>query len=161
MVPAPAFVAIAGDILWCLGLGLLLAMARDVLGWVLGNGRVLGFLWDMTAFAGAAVALYGFAAGASATGTVRWYMALGMLAGALGWQCSAGVVLRAVGRAVLTLLLRPWQWFCRCVAIPCAQKARKAMESRIALHRKMQKIHEKKAKSGKKQLQNQARVLYN
>lgn len=161
MVPAPPLPAVAGDILWCLGLGLLLAAAREVAGLCLGNGRVLCFLWDLTAFAAAAFLLRGFAAGASASGTVRWYMALGMLAGAAAWQTAVSGTVRAAARVVLVLLLKPWQLFCRQIWRPFTKKLRILMESSIALHRKRQKSHEKKAKSGKKQLQNPPRMLYN
>lgn len=161
MVPAPALPAIAGDVLWCLGLGLLLAMARSALGWGFGNGRILSFVWDLLAFAAAAVVLRGFAAGVSASGVVRWYMVAGMLAGACGWQGAAAPALQAAGRAVLALLLYPWRWFCRCVCAPAAEKARNLMKSKMALHRERRKIREKKAKTKKKQLQNPVNLLYN
>ena len=161
MVPAPGLWAVAQDIVWSLGLGLLLAMARDALGWGLGSGRILCFVWDLLAFAAAAVALRGFAAGVSSSGTVRWYMALAMAAGALGWHWAAAPAVQAAGSAFLALLLRPWQWFCRRVQAPLAEKAYNLMKSRMALHRKKRKNREKKAKSGKKQLQNPPRVLYN
>ena len=155
MVPAPALPAIAGDMLWCLGLG------RSALGWSLGNGRVLSFVWDMLAFAVAAVALRGFAAGVSASGVVRWYMVFGMLAGACGWQGAAAPALQAAGNALLALLLCPWRWFCRYICMPAAEKARNLMKSKIPLHREKRKIREKKAKTKKKQLQNPADLLYN
>lgn len=161
MVPAPALPAIAGDTLWCLGLGLLLAMARSALGWGLGNGRILAFVWDLLAFAAAAVALRGFAAGVSASGVVRWYMVVGVAAGACAWQGAVAPALQAAGKAVLALALRPWRWFCRHVSAPAAEKARNWMKSKIALHREKQKIREKKAKTKKKQLQNPANMLYN
>lgn len=161
MVPTPALAAIAGDVIWCLGLGLLLALVRDLLGWCIGNGRLLCFLWDLTVFAAAAVALRGFSAGISATGTVRWYMALGMLTGALGWQRAAAGTLQKTGRAVLTLLLLPWRWFLCRVWQPLAKKLKITMKSNITLHAEKQKLHEKKAKTTKKQLQNPVRMLYN
>ena len=58
MAAAPALWAVGRDMLWCLGLGLLLAAARDLLGLLAGNGRVLCFLWDVLGFAAAAVLLH-------------------------------------------------------------------------------------------------------
>ena len=83
MAAAPPAAA-AGDLLYCLGLGLALGAVRDVCGLVLGRGRLRNFFCDVAAFACAAVLVCGFAAGASASGVPRWYMALGLLAGALG-----------------------------------------------------------------------------
>ena len=82
MAAAPPAAA-AGDLLYCLGLGLALGAVRDVCGLVLGRGRLRDFFCDVAAFACAAVLVCGFAAGASASGVPRWYMALGLLAGAL------------------------------------------------------------------------------
>ncbi len=161
MLPAPALTAIFQDAVWCLGLGLLLALGRDALGWSLGNGRLLCFLWDLLAFAAAAFALRGFAAGVSSSGTVRWYMVLGMALGALGWHWAVADALQAAGRAVGALLLRPWRRFCRCIAAPAAKKLQASMKSMMTLHHKNRKMHEKKAKSAKKQLQNPPRMLYN
>lgn len=161
MLPAPALASVAQDTVWCLGLGLLLAFGRDILGWGLGNGRLLCFLWDLLAFAAAAFALRGFAAAVSASGTVRWYMVLGMVSGALGWRWAVAGALQAAGRAAWALLLRPWRRFCRCIAAPAAKKLQVLMKSMITLHQKGRKMHEKKAKSAKKQLQNPSRMLYN
>ena len=101
------------------------------------------------------------AAGVSASGVVRWYMVLGMLAGACAWQGAVAPALQAAGSALLALLLRPWRWFCRHFCAPAAEKARNWMKSRIALHREKRKIREKKAKTKKKQLQKPAGLLYN
>ena len=43
MAPAPAPWAVLGDALWCLGLGCLLAAARDALRLVLGEGKLRCF----------------------------------------------------------------------------------------------------------------------
>ena len=80
MAAAPPAAA-AGDLLYCLGLGLALGAVRDVCGLVLGRGRLRDFFCDVAAFACAAVLVCGFAAGASASGVPRWYMALGRCAG--------------------------------------------------------------------------------
>ena len=46
MAPAPAPWAVLGDALWCLGLGCLLAAARDALRLALGEGKLRCFLRD-------------------------------------------------------------------------------------------------------------------
>ena len=72
MAPAPAPWAVLGDALWCLGLGCLLAAARDALRLALGEGKLRCFLRDAAFFAAAAVLICGFAAGTSAGGLARW-----------------------------------------------------------------------------------------
>ena len=101
MTAAPALAAVAEDFLYCLGLGLLLAALRDASGLIFGNGRVLGFVWDVAAFLAAAVALCGFAAGASAAGLARWYMAAGLALGALSWHGAVSGALHAAAFALL------------------------------------------------------------
>ena len=101
MTAAPALAAVAEDFLYCLGLGLLLAALRDASGLIFGNGRVLGFVWDVAAFLAAAVALCGFAAGASAAGLTRWYMAAGLALGALSWHGAVSGALHAAAFALL------------------------------------------------------------
>lgn len=115
MTAAPALAAAWADVLSCLGIGLLLAAARDMLGLLLGNGRVRCFVWDLAAFAAAAVLLCGFVAGASYSGVLRWYMAAGLGAGALGWRWavsgSVHRLLRCAKRALLApprRLLQAW-----------------------------------------------------
>lgn len=104
MTAAPALEAVTGDFLYCLGLGMLLAALRDASGLLLGNGPVRGFVWDIAAFLAAAIALCGFAAGASAAGITRWYMAAGLALGALAWQGAVSGAVHAIGRAVLRRL---------------------------------------------------------
>jgi len=101
LTAAPALAAVAEDFLYCLGLGLLLAALRDASGLIFGNGRVLGFVWDVAAFLAAAVALCGFAAGASAAGLTRWYMAAGLALGALSWHGAVSGALHAAAFALL------------------------------------------------------------
>ncbi len=101
MVAAPGLWAVGRDVLWCLGLGLLLGAGRDALGLGAGNGPVRCFLWDTAAFVLGAVALCGYAASASASGVARWYMALGLGAGALSWRWAVSPGLhRALGGAI-------------------------------------------------------------
>lgn len=68
MAPSPAPWAVLGDVLWCLGLGCLLAGVRDAVRLALGEGALRCFFRDIAAFAAAAVLVCGFAAGASAGG---------------------------------------------------------------------------------------------
>ncbi len=75
MVPSPPLWAVLGDVLLCLGAGLLLGAVRDGATLAFGSGPVRCFVWDVLAFAAAAFVCCGFAAGASATGAARWYMA--------------------------------------------------------------------------------------
>lgn len=97
MTAAPAAWAVASDILWCLGLGCLLGAVRDLADFVPGGGPVRCFLWDVAAFAAAAVLVCGFAAGVSSSGVARWYMAAGTLGGALAWY---GAVRKGLHRAL-------------------------------------------------------------
>ena len=78
MVPSPPLWAVLGDVLLCLGAGLLLGAVRDGATLAFGSGPVRCFVWDVLAFAAAAFVCCGFAAGASATGAARWYMAAAM-----------------------------------------------------------------------------------
>ena len=129
MAAAPPAAA-AGDLLYCLGLGLALGAVRDVCGLVLGRGRLRDFFCDVAAFACAAVLVCGFAAGASASGVPRWYMALGLLAGALAWRQAVSGALhraaRALGRAAKPPACGRCAPFCR----PARQKSRKENEKR-------------------------------
>lgn len=86
MVPSPPLWAVLGDVLLCLGAGLLLGAVRDGATLAFGSGPVRCFVWDVLAFAAAAFVCCGFAAGASATGAARWYMAAAMGLGALCWR---------------------------------------------------------------------------
>lgn len=158
MAAAPALWAVGQDTLWCLGLGLLLAGARDLAGLAVGNGRLLSFLWDVLAFAAAAVLLCGFTASASAGGVTRWYMAAGLGAGALAWRWAISGMLHSLARRVSgigrSMILR-------------LQQALVAPFARV-LHRCCAKKQEKRAKKAaqkvtkrKKQLQNQRKILYN
>ena len=71
MTAAPSAVAAVQDILWCLGLGCLLGLGRDVLRLAFGQGSVREFLGDLLTFAAAAVLVAGFSAGVSAAGLAR------------------------------------------------------------------------------------------
>ena len=97
MVPSPPLWAVLGDVLLCLGAGLLLGAVRDGATLAFGSGPVRCFVWDVLAFAAAAFVCCGFAAGASATGAARWYMAAAMGLGALCWRwCVSHAVRRTM-----------------------------------------------------------------
>lgn len=117
MNAAPALAAALRDVVACLGIGLLLAAARDALGLLLGNGRVRCFAWDLAAFAGAAVLLCGFVAGASSSGVMRWYMAAGLGAGALGWQWAVSGLLHRLAGGVRRAAVCPLRRLRRALAV--------------------------------------------
>ena len=158
MVGTPAVLAVVTDVLWCLGLGLLLALARDVLGLVFGNGRLLCLVWDLLAFGAGAVLLFGFAASASASGVVRWYMVGGMAAGALGWSRSGSGTLHQMARFAVRVAGWPfWVFHTR-----VTQPARRALAEKMTQRRaKRAEKPRKKAKNPKKQLQKTKKILYN
>ena len=61
MVPSPPLWAVLGDVLLCLGAGLLLGAVRDGATLAFGSGPVRCFVWDVLAFAAAAFVCCGFA----------------------------------------------------------------------------------------------------
>ena len=107
MAPAPAPWAVLGDALWCLGLGCLLAAARDALRLALGEGKLRCFLRDAAFFAAAAVLICGFAAGASAGGLARWNMSAAVLLGALCWHWAVQPAVHRAASMLAVLLLGP------------------------------------------------------
>ncbi|MGN0983943.1 MAG: hypothetical protein ACI4OI_03795 [Gemmiger sp.] len=143
-----------GDVLWCLGLGLGLAAARDLIGLVIGNGRFLGFLWDLLVFAAAAVLVCGFAAGVSASGVARWYMAAGTLAGAVGWYWAVSAVLHSAAETAVRVIAWPFRLVGSRVVRPFSLKIDRL------LHKIVQKLR-KKPKDEKKMLQKPSKILYN
>lgn len=153
MAAAPPAAA-AGDLLYCLGLGLALGAVRDVCGLVLGRGRLRDFFCDVAAFACAAVLVCGFAAGASASGVPRWYMALGLLAGALAWRQAVSGALHRAARALGRAAARPLR--------RAANRLHTAAARRFAARRgKKAEKKTKRERNPKKMLQKDRRVLYN
>lgn len=150
MAASPALWAVFGDVMLCLGAGLLLAAVRDAAGLVL-RSALCCFVLDCLAFAAAAFVLCGFAASASASGIARWYMAAGMALGAAGWYAAVSRALHAALRgaaAGTTRLLG--QIFSAPLRRIAAQNA------------KRQQIRaEKKSKKTKNVLQKDSRILYN
>lgn len=145
--------------MWCLGLGCLLGAARDGMGLVFGNGPVRCFFWDVLAFAAAAVLVFGFSAGVSASGVARWYMTGALLAGALAWRQAVQPAVHRFLHGVLHLLLWPLQMTDRHVVRPLGRCLAAAIR-RICPGRVHKKVG-KKPKNGKKQLQKPSKILYN
>lgn len=145
--------------LWCLGIGLCIAAGRSALELLFGESRFAGTILDLLSFAAAAVAVCGFAAQLSSSGTARWYMAAAMGAGALGWQITAVPVLRRGMHFLLKVLAMPLRWGEKRIAGPV----------KIWFGRKISGIRQrtdarkrlKKRKKQKKMLQNPKRILYN
>lgn len=161
MTAAPALWAVGQDVVWCLGLGLLLAAGRDLLGLLAGNGRILSFVWDVLAFAAAAVLLCGFTASASAGGMARWYMAAALGAGALSWRWAASGLLHRLEETITGLLAAASLRMRHLITAPFVRlwhrHVLKKQEKRAI---KAKKSPEKVTKR-KKQLQKQRKILYN
>ena len=163
MVPSPPLWAVLGDVLLCLGAGLLLGAVRDGVTLAFGSGPVRCFVLDLLAFTAAAVLLVGFSAGVSAAGLARWYMAAGLAAGALAWQKAIVPPLHVLTEWIVRLLLAPARWGRRYIAVPlrkaaCARLA--ALKKRCCPRRPRKKAGKSK-KSGKNQLQKKSKILYN
>lgn len=161
MVPAPDLAALAQDVLWCLGLGLLLAAARDALGLLLGSSKPVCILLDVLMFANAAFLLCGFAAGVSATGVVRWYMLLATAAGAMAWSEVVSRPVHAFAWALLRVFSVPLRAVSHHFLRPLRERLLFVMRSGFTLHQNLRKNAKKRRKRGKKQLQKQRQILYN
>lgn len=162
MVPSPPLWAVLGDVLLCLGAGLLLGAVRDGAALAFGSGPVRCFVWDLLAFAAAAFVCSGFAAGASATGAARWYMAAAMGFGALCWRWSVSrAVHRALHGAVCVLV-----WPLRFAADHAVRPLKRQLLAWIRKIRRTwrhnaQDSCEKNGKKPKNVLQNKHTILYN
>lgn len=159
MAPTPAPWAVAGDVLWCLGLGCLLAVLRDGVRLLFGEGAVRCFFRDIVFFAAASVLVCGFAAGVSAGGLARWYMSAAALAGALCWHWAVQPAVHAAAKCAANALLWPLHAVHRRLVRP--------VQNRLAARRKARKPHRAAKKSKKtpnsagKQLQKASTILYN
>lgn len=161
MTAAPALWAVGQDVVWCLGLGLLLAVGREFLGLLAGNGRVLSFVWDVLAFAAASVLLCGFTASASAGGVARWYMAAALGAGALSWRWAVSGLLHRLAETVTGALAAAAVRMCCLVSAPFARLwYRHAVKKQEKKAIKAKNTPEKVTKR-KKRLQKQRKILYN
>lgn len=159
MAPAPAPWAVLGDALWCLGLGCLLAAARDALRLVLGEGKLRCFLRDVAFFAAAAVLICGFAAGTSAGGLARWYMSAAVLLGALCWHWAVQPAVHRAASMLAVLLLGPLHAAHKMLLQPLQDRAAQARTVRKS--RKTAKKSRKTQNSAEKQLQKPSIILYN
>ena len=159
MAPSPAPWAVLGDVLWCLGLGCLLAGARDAVRLALGEGALRCFFRDIAAFAAAAVLVCGFAAGASAGGLARWYMSAALLLGAVCWHWTVQPAVHRCATAAAACLLAPLHAVEKSAVRPLKKRLAAARSRRK--ERKKAKKSEKKQKSAEKQLQKPSTILYN
>lgn len=141
MAPSPAPWAVLGDVLWCLGLGCLLGAARDAVRLALGEGPVRCFFRDIAVFAGAAVLVCGFAAGASAGGLARWYMSAAVLLGAVSWRWAVQPAVHRAAAALAELACRPLRLYTKCSSGPhkCAYKRPKAAAAPAAKQKNLLK----------------------
>ena len=131
------------------------AAACAVLGAALGAARAFlpvrgraAFAPDVLLSGAVLLACQSYAAGYSAAGVLRWYMAAAAFAAAL---CAAGVLgvpLRALGRGIGAVLRR--------LAV---QPVRRRAAAKTA--RKLRRNAERTAKKSKKNLPNQRALLYN
>lgn len=141
---------------------LLLGAVRDGATLAFGSGPVRCFVWDVLAFAAAAFVCCGFAAGASATGAARWYMAAAMGLGALCWRwCVSHAVHRALRGTVFVLV-----WPLRFAADYAVHPFKQRLLARIRKirHARRHNAQDSCKKSGKKPknvLQNKRTILYN
>ena len=148
MTASPPFWAVWTDVLWCLGIGL-----------CFGESRPVRFVLDLAGFAAAAVAVCGFAAQLSASGTARWYMAAAMALGTLGWSVTASPLLHRGMELLLRILAFPLHWTAQKVVQPIKRKLIQAVFSAKQKHSRRKQG--KKRKKQKKMLQNPKRILYN
>lgn len=131
------------------------AAACAVLGAALGAARTFlpvrgraAFAPDVLLSGAVLLACQSYAAGYSAAGVLRWYMAAAAFAAAL---CAAGVLgvpLRALGRGIGAVLRRF-----------AVQPVRRRAAAKTA--RKLRRNAERTAKKSKKNLPNQRALLYN
>jgi hypothetical protein len=152
MTISPPLAAILTDVIQCLGIGLLLAMLRDVAGLLLGEGRLRTFCMDLLSFVAAAVLLFGYAAGSSACGSLRWYMLLAAGMGAWSFHTAVYPLIHWTLNKCLAIVIFPMDSFSRRVMQPF-----KAWRAQRAEKRKNVKL----AKKEKKRLQKPGTVLYN
>ena len=159
MTASPTLWSVWTDVLWCMGIGLAVALMRDWAGVIFGASRPVQVVLDLAAFASAAILICGFAAGASSIGTVRWYMAVAAVLGAMGWRYTGSQFLHHAVKKILALLVWPFRLFRRWVTDPLAryihpihavQKSKKTAQKR-----------QKQQKKKKKILQKPGRILYN
>lgn len=159
MTASPPLWAVWTDVLWCLGIGLCIAGGRDALGLLFGESRPVRLGLDLAGFAAAAVAVCGFAAQVSASGTARWYMAAAMAAGAFGWSVTVSALLHRGAAALLHILVLPLHGMESKILRPVHNRLVRTVFS--AKQKRLRRKQVKKRKKQKKMLQNPKRILYN
>lgn len=147
------------DTLCCVGLGFLLAALYDLGRILLGGTRPVCFVLDLAGFLLAAVLLCSFAACRSYSGVVRWYMAAGLLGGLAGYLRVLAPATRAADRLIKWTLTRPFALLWLLVLRPLGRLLRRAASA--AARAAGQKNRARRKLKRRKQLQKQARVLYN
>ena len=162
MVPSPPLWAVLGDVLLCLGRACCLAlygMGRPLPLAAAQCAALCGMCWP---FAAAAFVCCGFAAGASATGAARWYMAAAMGLGALCWRwCVSHAVHRAL-RGTVFVLVWPLRFAADYAVHPFKQRLlARIRKIRHARRRNAQDSCKKSGKKPKNVLQNKHTILYN
>lgn len=131
----------------CLGLGALTGAARS---FGPGRGRA-AFLPDFLAVGALLLFLQSYAAGWSSAGSLRWYMAAGGAAGAMG----AYLLLHPAVEWALRMLLAPGRRLVRWAAVPAGRLAGWVRQKKDEGRKK------RTAKNEKKNLPKERRLLYN
>ena len=142
------------DALCCLGLGLLTAAGHQALGWLLGRSRLALFWRDIAAFLLAAVLGFSFAASRSYSGLIRWYMVLGLAAGAWCYRALLADAVQATAQWLAAVVCSPLVWSFRLGRALCRPVWQAAGRRRAARR-------QKRAKAKQKRLQKDGRGLYN
>ena len=154
MAQAQSAAQIWADSLCCLGLGVLVACLYSAACLFLGRSRPAIFFLDQLAFVLAGVLLFGYGASRSWAGSVRGYMAAGMLAGCAAWFGAAGPFFKAAEKGIKWILSRPFAlalW----LVWPLAAKIWGLWKDFC------KKILEKRERKRRKQLQKNKKILYN
>ena len=97
-----------------------------------------------------------YAAGYSAAGVLRWYMALAAFAAALCTAGVLGILLRVLGRGIGAVLCLPGRILHRFALQPVRRRRAAAKTAR-----KLRRNAERTAKKSKKNLPNQPALFYN
>lgn len=146
---------LAGDLLDCMGWGLVLAVGYDLCRTLAGSGFWRCLALDLLGFLAAAVVLRGYAAGLSAAGVPRWYHGAGLALGVAAWFGGVSPALAGARKRLIWLAGRPlrlagiWLWE------PLAGK----IKARLA--RPVKRKKKKSPELPEKQLPKKGRVLYN
>ena len=148
MVPVLLPGQLGQEIMACASLGLCIGAARAVFP-LKGRAAVLP---DFLLVGAVLMALQSYAAGESAAGVLRWYMAAAAFTG-VGAACAVlGVPLGVLRRGAMQLLRLPRRLAARFVLRPAA---------RHFAARKARRNAKRPAQNAKKTLPNQRRMLYN